>query len=137
MDDSTPVVRTDTWHLPYVSNDELGDIRSLQDALKCSAARCARVSYLNHDKSRPSIEDDIALYDMLATRPFDDGKGHVLGEGDPVHLSPLEHQAGPMKTNIALSLPGFYMEKGVTHIDNKESLWSGNFRGWIQYRQLI
>lgn len=27
--------------------------------------------------------------------------------------------------------------EGVTHIDKYKNYWSGNLRGWIQYRQLI
>jgi len=27
--------------------------------------------------------------------------------------------------------------KGYTHLDNIGNFWSGNFRGWIQYRQTL
>ena len=118
------------WHLPYVYRNTM----SVEDALKCSAARCARVSYLNHDKSEPSIEADLHLYNMLAVRPFDDGKGHVLAENDPIHLSPLEHQATPM--NITLGCVDW--DEGTTHLDVKtDELWSANFKGFIQARQLL
>jgi len=132
MDDSEPELLTsDEWHLPYVLKDE-----SLSDdiALKCSAARCARVSYLNHDKSIPSVEKDIELYNMLAVRPYDDGKGHVLADNDPIHLSPLEHQAKPM----FITMGCVDWEDGTTHMDIKnDKLWSGNFCGFIQARQLL
>lgn len=120
------------WHLPYVREDELKRI-GIETALKCSAARCARVSYLNHDNSKPSVESDLALYNMLAVRPFDDGKGHVLGESDPVHLSPLEHQATPMHwSRQHMDGPA---DHGTTAKDMEGNYWSGNFKGWIQYRQ--
>jgi hypothetical protein len=45
-----------------------------------SAARCARVSYLNHEGKRTTIEEDLALFDRL------------MG-GDVKHASPTEHQA--------------------------------------------
>lgn len=119
------------WHLPYIFH---GDFDNNEDALKCSAARCARVSYINHDKTDPSIEKDIELYNMLAVRPYDSGKGHVLGAGDPIHLSPLEHQARPMKITMGC----VDWDIGTTHMDvRNDELWSGNFRGWIQYRQLL
>ena len=28
-------------------------------------------------------------------------------------------------------------EEGVTHMDKNTDMWSGNFKRWIQYRQLI
>lgn len=119
------------WHLPYIFH---GDFTNDEEALKCSAARCARVSYLNHDKSEPSIEKDLELYNMLAVRPYDDGKGHVLAENDPIHLSPLEHQASPMKITMGC----VDWDEGTTHLDVRtDELWSGNFKGFIQARQLL
>lgn len=53
-----------------------------------------------------------------------------------LYSSPCEHQAKPIKP--------WAFEKGVTHLTkrysfgiDKKQVWSGNFRGWIQYRQLI
>jgi thymidylate synthase ThyX len=45
-----------------------------------SAARCARVSYLKHDKTAPSIEEDLDLFQRLLL-------------STPKHASPAEHQA--------------------------------------------
>jgi len=140
MDDSTPrQLVIGTWHLPYVSDEEINtwiddDIgiydQAIEQGLRSSAARCARVSYLNHDKTGCTIEGDNKLFNMLATRPYDDGKGHVLEEGDPVHLSPLEHQGTPIDIIDGM------LTVGTTHKDIKSNtLWSGNFRGWIQGRQ--
>lgn len=148
MGESEPYNMLDGWHLPYISEEDLEADVDDMTLVKASAARCARVSYLNHDQSKPSIEKDLELYNMLAVRPFDDGKGHVLGDDDPVHLSPLEHQAKPMEkgmdTTEALSYfvgENFYIDDsgydGVTAISTKGELWSGNFKGWVQYRQLI
>lgn len=108
------------WHLPYVNVDkeELGLEPDI--AVKCSVARCARVSYLNHDNSSPSIEKDIDLYSKL------------LEAG---HMSPFEHQATPM--DFAKDTYELAWEKGVTHKDRKDNFWSGNFRGFLQYRQLL
>jgi len=32
---------------------------------------------------------------------------------------------------------GGFWENGMTHIDKCGKSWSGNFRGWIQHRQLV
>ena len=116
MDESTPVeLQPGEWHLPYVDCNEF-DIK--EEALKCSVARCARVSYLNHDNSTPDVDKDIALADML------------LEAG---HMSPLEHQLTPMES----PKDDYNFEKGVTHIDRDGWKWSGNSRAWYQYRHLI
>jgi len=75
-DSSRPVERSGLdWHLPYVSPDE----RQMPFALKLSVARCARVSYLNHDGTR-DLEKDVQLYHDLL---------------DMGHFTPFEHQALP------------------------------------------
>ena len=78
MADSVPVERA--WHLPYLREDELDDngFRTYGQKAKISAARCARVSYLNHNKQMPSVEEDLKLADRLI-------------EAD--HMSPFDHQA--------------------------------------------
>jgi len=67
------------WHLPYISLEERIKF-PVADLLAMSAARCARVSYLTHDKQNPTRDADISLYERL-----------VLSK--PLHASPLEHQA--------------------------------------------
>ena len=116
----TPLVAGE-WHLPYVTGDTWEDTKEdLSKAIKCSVARCARVSYNNHDNSAPDIEKDIILADRL------------LEAG---HMSPFEHQATPME---AVQWDDYTRwEKGITHMDRKTNFWSGNFRGWVQYRQLL
>lgn len=124
MDESEPVeLRTGEWHLPYVDWEEFQcrDDITLDDWIKCSIARAARISYLNHDQSKPDITKDIALADRLIS----------MG-----HMSPTEHQATPMdSTHWAVGEERW--ETGVTHMDKRNQLWSGNFRGWIQYRQTL
>lgn len=81
------------WHLPFVDEQAMEEVKTfhgvtclqnspaaIDTAIKRSVARCARVSYLNHDGTTTSIEDDMKLYDRL------------LGSA-PVHASPAEHQA--------------------------------------------
>ena len=90
MDNSEPV--KSKIHLPYITPDEMEDYvqgsiavdsESLNECLyqyfvPISAARCARVSYLNHDQSNPVIEKDLATAENL------------LSAG---HWSHFEHQA--------------------------------------------
>lgn len=123
------------WHLPYVTQDDLHAVAVLEDVdyaawtlpghvstkmwptlIKLSVARCARVSYLTHEGKRPSIEDDLALYDRLVA-------------STPLHASPAEHQASP---------DGY---SGRTE-DGKTTFWShpelhGNLTGYIQFRQTL
>jgi len=136
MDNSKPVkLKRGEWHLPYVSSkkQEYGlwigldtdcPVFDWNKAIKCSVARCARVSYLNHDKSEPNVDKDIVLADKL------------LEFG---HMSPFEHQATPMyasglRHKLSFGSP---WEKGVTHMDRHANYWSGNFRGFLMYRQLL
>ncbi|HET8689206.1 MAG TPA: hypothetical protein VFM18_21555, partial [Methanosarcina sp.] len=67
-----------------------------------------------------------------------------LIESKPCHASPVEHQASPMKYSVGhkgtASVTGedhWRFTPGITHQDIGGSLWSGNFCGWFQARQLI
>lgn len=122
------------WHLPYIFSGD--DVLSVEDKKKCSAARCARVSYLKHDGESPSIEDDLELYNQLVTRPHTDKRGFHYGEYDPIHASPLEHQATPIPLE-AHEDDNWIGYNGITHLDVDAELWSANFKGWIQHRKVI
>ena len=120
MDSSSPVILEHSeWHLPYVVAEDC--LKTTTDNfVKLSVARCARVSYLNHDNSTPDVAKDIALADKL------------LEAG---HMSCFEHQATPMKVlNEVLS--DITWENGITHVDKYDEFWSNNFRGWLQYRAM-
>lgn len=130
---STPVLlKPGMWHLPFVNClydhedqfyvDENNRSISLAQAIMISASCCAQVSYR---KSDPSLEKAEVIYKRLI-------------DSEPCHASPVEHQAlcfDDLDFNV-----GYYPStwpSGVTHVDRDGELWSGNFRGWIQYRQLI
>jgi thymidylate synthase ThyX len=90
MDGSKPALRKRdrlnafAWHLPYVSLEERIAFMEKPPLLaKASAARSARVSYLKHDGTNPSIEDDLKLYERLVG-------------SRPLHASPVEHQGYPL-----------------------------------------
>lgn len=74
---SVPIERD--WHTPFFDDIEYVNISGdMTKACMISAARCARVSYLNHDGTTPNYEKDLALADTLKT-------SH--------HASPFEHVA--------------------------------------------
>lgn len=74
------ILKLEEWHLPFVSEEEWKTINNIQQSIWCSAARCARVSYLNHDGTNPNVEKDLELAQKLLQAP---------------HASPFEHQATP------------------------------------------
>lgn len=88
----------------------------LDNVLKVSVARAARLSYMTMD-GKIDYEKDIKLHDML------------LENG---HLSPFEHCAKAISSYAPIEIT-----EGATHEDKQGNIWSGNFKGWIQYRQLI
>lgn len=69
IDESTP--EQTFLHVPYVTSEERVQItqeygdKATQVLQRISAARCARVSYKNHDQSDPAIEKDLELADRL------------------------------------------------------------------------
>jgi len=67
------------WHLPLVRPEDREEA-PVEDLVKVSAGRCARVSYLTHAGKR-DLGADVELHDRL------------LESG---HMSPLEHPAQPL-----------------------------------------
>lgn len=126
MRESTPrLLAPGAWHTPYAHPDS----KTSDQAIKTAVAGCARVSYNNHDGSNRTVEKDLKLYEQLLTSR---------------HLSPFEHVATPMRDPDPTIFFDTYsievksdMDEGVTHIDRLGNAWSGNFRGWIQFRQLV
>ena len=121
------------WHLPYITIAEYvptGELQylnnnfdpiSLEEAKIVSASCCAQVSYRKNDDSFDKAKK---IYDQL-----------ILSE--PVHASPIEHQATPMDVDSMCRFEPDTWQPGVTHVSANSDLWSGNLRGWIQYRKLI
>jgi thymidylate synthase ThyX len=120
------------WHLPFIDpQDRLAATQLCQEGRitrdmpknseidevlkKISAARCARVSYLNHEGKRPSIEEDIKLFERLVTAEI-------------IHASPTEHQATP---DIL-----YYDDAYMCNAFENPGL-HGNLPGWIQFRKTL
>lgn len=140
------------WHTPYVEHRPYIDdvphdhshleprfnyfvddkMVTKEDALAISSSCCAQVSYRNLDNT---YDKAMAIYGRLLS-------------GAKVHASPFEHQATPVKiydpslvircVEDTMNKPfGTIWEEGITHMDRKGQLWSGNFCGFIQHRQLL
>lgn len=131
MDASTPTgLNYGMWHLPYVNtqvcdngeqvySDVDGDVIDLEQAIKISCSSCAQVSYRKLDTSLEKAED---IYRKLV-------------ESEPVHASAFEHVAKCEEPSYWEGTVAYRV--GWTHEDSSNRMWSGNFRGWVQYRQLI
>ena len=120
------------WHLPYVKSHRLssGELIYLdasdmpitaEQARIISASCCAQVSYRKSDDSYEKAEK---IFKQLI-------------ESQPCHASPVEHQATPMNLSSMRRSEPETWEAGVTHHSANDDLWSGNLRGWIQFRKLI
>ncbi|HEY7456689.1 MAG TPA: FAD-dependent thymidylate synthase [Solirubrobacterales bacterium] len=81
MESSEPAaLGREEWHLPLIRPEDREQVDSLEELLKVSAGRCARVSYLTH-AGRRDLSADVELHDRL------------LESG---HMSPFEHPARPL-----------------------------------------
>lgn len=113
------------YHTPYVDkfrdktsgemryfDNGLGYELTVEEAIKCSAARCARSSYDKHDGTTATKEVDIPLYEQLI-------------ESEPSHESPTEHVCTPI-----------VMGGMATHTDMECNHYSGNFKWWAQWRHM-
>jgi hypothetical protein len=127
MDISKPnLLHPGEWHLPYVNNVRKdgkviymnnNEEIPLTDAQIISASCCAQVSYRKLDDT---LEKAKMIFDRLINT-------------EPVHASPIEHQATPVPSTIGFEV----WPRGVTHQRRDKMLWSGNFRDWIQFRQIL
>lgn len=85
-------------HAPYLTDEERTGLDT-DTAMLVSAARCARVSYLNHDGLNPDLEKDI----NLACRLKEDK-----------HASTFEHQATPRTDQeFCRNFRGWYQHRAM------------------------
>jgi thymidylate synthase ThyX len=89
------------WHMPYVEEWETHDL-DIDTQVKCSVARCARVSYMNHEGKAPETAKDEELYDRLVG-------------STPIHASPTEHQALAYRGSRARGMSGNFKGGWVQH----------------------
>lgn len=135
FDNEDPVQLTsDDWHTPYFGEGYWlkGCGIPLEDALAISSSCCAQVSFRQLDDT---LEKAKRIYERLV-------------ESKPVHASPFEHQCKPIQEYTCVNTVkkvGFVnhqhtpstWQDGITHLDRDSNFWSGNFKGFIQHRQII
>ena len=145
--DSTPKkLAPGKWHIPFgdkIDGEKLGelalDLNLLSEGgnddealsmlpVKIATARCARVSYLNYEGSDDYFKD-VTLHNRLSS----------MG-----HWSPFEHCAKAMTNEeYSNSIRGHaYVATdswGDKYVEAKQKYlgWSGNLKGFIQYRKLF
>ena len=155
---SVPVVlRPGDWHVPYYNSGQWikkgllpvldnecqwGEVavdsfgHSLEHALVISSSCSAQVSYRKLDDTIEKARGVVARLNLQGEEP-----------DQPVHASPLEHQATPIAESeshnnnvdyigVNLLQPVTWQE-GITHMDRDGTLCSGNLKGFIQHRQLV
>ena len=131
FNESTPKELTaGEWHIPFGDNIDAIKCESMEEVIKVATARCARVSYtvVGEEGKEPNYENDIKLHDRLAASG---------------HWSPFEHCAQAMSQRERMLLAAKTTIKNRETVEGFESIsyaeqelgWSGNFRGFIQYRK--
>lgn len=106
------------WHLPYLDDDDRENL-DLEAAKMVSSARCAAVSYHRQGEAR-DYEVLIGVFKRLT--------GGADGTM-PGHWSPLEHVARPLEVDRDPYL------REVNALGQQGDCFSGNYRGWYQYRK--
>lgn len=113
----------DEWHIPY--NEELLNIAAgkgytYKDIIKASTGLCARTSYIIvGDEKIPSIETLISIHDKMK-------------DSVPFHASPFEHCA-----KVMYDYDYYLYSRGKDGSATHEHGWCRNYKGFIQYRDLI
>lgn len=113
------------WYIPFGDDIDAGEMIGISDyesiieqKIKIATARCARISYtvVGEECKEPNYENDIKLHDRLA---------------DSGHWSPFEHCAKTM-SQAEREMNRVVIQK---QNDSDNLGWSGNFKGFIQYRK--
>lgn len=138
--ESTPKqLKAGEWHIPFEDkidgnlliksseNTQIGKISNIiSSKLKIATARCARLSYNNHN-GEIDYQKDIELHDRLL-------RDH--------HMSPFEHCATVMFNDEYTTFVKGRLEDYTSTMEGynptKEMQgWCNNFKGFISYRYLI
>ena len=128
------VLNEGEWHVPFVDRfrNEYGGLEyygqgelTSEEAKLVSMSVCAQTSYRNSDYSLEKAID-------MRSKLLDSKKVHASpSEHIATHIPEYNTDSGDF-ASIMFGLP-----EGVTHIDRKGAMWSGNLKGFIQFRQTI
>lgn len=116
-------LKEDEWHIPY--DEELLDLvagkgYTYKDIIKASTGLCARTSYIIvGDEKIPNMETLISIHDKMK-------------DSVPFHASPFEHCA-----KVMYSYDYYLYSRGKDGSATHEHGWCRNYKGFIQYRDLI
>lgn len=116
------VLQAGEWHIPFFNED-----LDIEDNIKVATANCARVSYtvVGEEGKASNYINDIKLHDRLV---------------ESNHMSPAEHVARVMTDSEYKS---YWKSSANQRFKDKQDLikveggWCRNFKGFIQYRELI
>lgn len=119
---SQPVtLKPGEWHVPFDSKDN--QEFPIEDRLKVSAVRCARLSYEKHDGAT-NFQEDLKF-----------AQEKLLGPG---HMSPFEHSAqaqGEFAFENMDSLNEYLKDENARW--DGENFWWGPYRNWTQFRKTL
>lgn len=120
---SSPILlQENEWHLPFITEMEKLKF-NIEILKKLSSSRCSRISYLKHDKTNPSVEEDIEQYNSLYLNK---------------HMSPFEHPARPMSSQEE-ELSTFLYRKIKSNPEISKTFnnpyFFANHRGWVPLRR--
>jgi len=134
--ESTPKeLKAGEWHIPFSDNINLPPTIPIDDGynleegvairkVKIATAMCARVSYtvVGEEGKDANYDNDIKLHDRLATSG---------------HWSPFEHCAKAMNHDeYRAHISANPISNKIPYFNDNSTLgWSGNFKGFIQYRK--
>lgn len=136
MKESTPIhLNEGEWHTPFIKRerDENGVLHYYVDGVELepqlaadtSCTMAAQVSFRKLDSTLDAIQ-------RIFTRLINDGI---------IHGSAFAHTAKPIPSYEDKNIieKTFLMDdtNGISHIDRYHKLWSGQLKGYIQYRKLL
>lgn len=123
MSESKPqYLQPGQWHTPF--EDYMPDGVSIEDKLKVSVARCARISYNNFETNSIDVKKDVELYEKLVVQ-------------EPLHASPAEHQARVPTERELEHFHSRYLTHEVGKFTYHRGKYISNLNGFIQLRKLI
>ena len=145
------------WHTPYVDHiygiaPGSGDMDAMEFQGYCVYDEDDKPVRLTTEEAKAISSSCTAQVSYRRLNSTKDKALDIYGRllsGQKVHASPFEHQATPMEQIDQLSRTQFVLstqeinqdthmwEEGVTHVDRQGLFWSGNFKGFIQHRQLL